>query len=139
MLDPRGRLLIAALGFAGCSTPLCYPDREETTHFRRRTEMRMLLDIKIPHETFNAAVRDGSVGEKLQRILEATKPEAVYFTGRDGRRGVTMIVNLDDPSKIPTFAEPWFLTFNADVEFRVTMTPEDLARAGLDALGKKWA
>ena len=41
--------------------------------------MRMLLDIKIPHETFNAAVRDGSVGEKLQRILEATKPEAVYF------------------------------------------------------------
>ena len=101
--------------------------------------MRMLLDIKIPHETFNAAVRDGSVGEKLQRILEATKPEAVYFTGRDGRRGVTMIVNLEDPSKIPTFAEPWFLTFNADVEFRVTMTPEDLARAGLDALGKKWA
>jgi hypothetical protein len=47
-----------------------------------------------------------------------------------------MIVNLDDPSKIPTFAEPWFLTFNADVELRVAMTPEDLARAGLDALGK---
>ena len=41
--------------------------------------MRMLLDIKIPHETFNAAVRDGSAGEKLKRILEATKPEAVYF------------------------------------------------------------
>lgn len=101
--------------------------------------MRMLLDVKIPHETFNAAVRDGSVGEKLKRILEATKPEAVYFTERDGRRGAIMIVNLDDPSKIPTFAEPWFLTFNANVEFHVTMTPEDLARAGLDALGKKWA
>ena len=40
--------------------------------------MRMLLDVKIPHETFNAAVRDGSAGEKLKRILEATKPEAVY-------------------------------------------------------------
>lgn len=106
---------------------------------RRRSEMRMLLDVKIPHETFNAAVRDGSVGEKLKRILEATKPEAVYFTERDGQRGAIMIVNLDDPSKIPAFAEPWFLTFNADVEFRVAMTPEDLARAGLDALGKKWA
>ena len=101
--------------------------------------MRMLLDVKIPHEAFNAAVRDGSAGEKLKRILEATKPEAVYFTERNGHRGATMIVNLDDPSKIPTFAEPWFLTFNADVEFRVAMTPEDLARAGLDALGKKWA
>ena len=101
--------------------------------------MRMLLDVKIPHEAFNAAVRDGSAGEKLKRILEATKPEAVYFTERNGHRSATMIVNLDDASKIPTFAEPWFLTFNADVEFRVAMTPEDLARAGLDALGKKWA
>lgn len=63
----------------------------------------------------------------------------VYFTERDGQRGAIMIANLDDPSKIPTFAEPWFLTFNADVELRVAMTPEDLARAGLDALGKKWA
>ena len=101
--------------------------------------MRMLLDIKIPHEMFNAAVRDGSAGEKLKRILEATKPEAVYFTERDGHRGAFMIVNLDDPSKIPALAEPWFLTFSADVKFHVMMTPEDLARAGLDALGKKWA
>ncbi len=101
--------------------------------------MKMLLQAKIPHETFNAAVRDGSAGEKLKRILEATKPEVVYFTERDGHRGAIMIVNLDDASKIPMFAEPWFLTFNADVEFHVAMTPEDLARAGLDALGKKWA
>ena len=100
--------------------------------------MRMLLDVKIPHETFNAAVRDGSAGEKLKRILEATKPEAVYFTERDGHRGGILIVNLDDPSKIPALVEPWFLTFNADVEIRVAMTPEDLARAGLDTLGKKW-
>ncbi|HEY5725022.1 MAG TPA: hypothetical protein VIX40_03620 [Methylomirabilota bacterium] len=52
-------------------------------------------------------------------VLEATKPEAVYFTERDGQRGAIMIVDLDDPSKIPTFVEPWFLTFNADVELRV--------------------
>jgi hypothetical protein len=100
--------------------------------------MKMLLQVKIPHETFNTAVRDGSAGEKLKRILEATKPEVVYFTERDGQRGAIMIVNLDDPSRVPMFAEPWFLTFNADVEFRIAMTPEDLARGGLDALGKKW-
>ena len=101
--------------------------------------MRMLLQVRIPHESFNAAVRDGSAGDKLKRILEATKPEVVYFTEQDGERGAIMVVNLEDPSKVPMFAEPWFLTFNADVEFRVAMTPEDLARAGLDALGKKWA
>ena len=101
--------------------------------------MRMLLSAKIPHETFNAAVRDGSAGEKLKRILDATKPEATYFTEQNGQRAAIMIVNLADPSQIPALAEPWFLTFNANVEFHVVMTPEDLARAGLDALGKKWA
>ena len=106
---------------------------------RRTEDMRMLFSVKIPNATFNAAVRDGTAGQKLNRILEATKPEAVYFTELDGHRGAIMIVNLEDPSKVPTFAEPWFLTFDADVEFRVVMTPDDLARAGLDALGRKWA
>ena len=101
--------------------------------------MKMLIFAKIPHETFNAAVRDGSAGDKLKKILEATRPEAVYFTEIGGRRAAVMVVEVADPSKIPTFAEPWFLTFNADVEFHPVMTPDDLARAGLDALGKQWA
>ncbi len=101
--------------------------------------MRMLLQVRIPHERFNAAVRDGSAGSKLNRILEETKPESVYFMERDGQRGAVMIVEMADASKIPTFAEPWFLTFNADVEFHPVMSPEDLKRAGLDALGKKWS
>jgi hypothetical protein len=49
------------------------------------------------------------------------------------------IVDLPDPSKIPALAEPWFLTFEADVEFRVVMSPDDLKRAGLDELGKQWS
>ena len=101
--------------------------------------MRMLLQVAIPHEQFNAAVRDGTAGAKLNRILEETKPEAVYFTERNGQRGAVMIVELADASGISALAEPWFLTFNADLEFRPVMTPEDLQRAGLDALGKKWS
>jgi len=49
--------------------------------------MRMLLHVRIPHTEFNAAVRDGSVEKKMKQILEQTKPEAVYFTEYDGRRG----------------------------------------------------
>jgi len=41
--------------------------------------MRVLLNVRIPHRQFNAAVKDGTAGPKLNRILEATKPEAVYF------------------------------------------------------------
>jgi hypothetical protein len=101
--------------------------------------MRMLLHVKVPHDAFNAAVKDGSAGKKMRRILDELKPEAVYFTEYGGRRGAIIIINVDDPSKVPSLAEPWFLTFNADCEFHVVMTPEDLARAGLDELGKKWA
>jgi hypothetical protein len=98
----------------------------------------MLLKVTLPHEKFNAAVRDGSAGKKLNMILEALKPEAVYFTEQNGGRGAYMIVDLADPSKIPALAEPWFLLFNASVEFKVVMSPEELKKAGLDDLGKKW-
>ena len=101
--------------------------------------MRMLLHVKFPHEPFNAAVKDGTAGKKIRRILDELKPEAVYFGDFQGLRGGIMIVNLDDPSKIPAIAEPWFLTFNTEVAIRVVMTPEDLAKAGLDVLGKKWS
>jgi hypothetical protein len=100
--------------------------------------MRMLLNVRIPHAEFNAAMKDGTAGSKLNRVLEAINPEAVYFTEQNGQRGAVLIVDLPDPSKIPALAEPWFLAFHADVEFRVAMTPEDLKRAGLEELGKSW-
>jgi hypothetical protein len=101
--------------------------------------MKILLNVTIPHGPFNEAVKDGTAGPKLDRILAAMNPEAVYFTEQDGHRGAIVIVDLPDASKIPALAEPWFLCFEADVEFRVVMTPEDLKRAGLDALGRAWA
>lgn len=100
--------------------------------------MRILLDVQVPNETFNAAVRDGTAGSKMQRILEELEPEAAYFTEREGQRSFTLVVDLEDPSRIPSIAEPLFLTFDAEVHFRVVMTPDDLARAGLEELGEKW-
>ena len=100
--------------------------------------MRMLMNVKIPHHTFNAAVKDGTVGTKLNKILEAIKPEAVYFTEQNGQRGAVLIVNVPNDAKIPALAEPWFLTFEADVEFRIAMTPDDLKHSGIDGMGKAW-
>jgi hypothetical protein len=101
--------------------------------------MRVLLNVKFPHREFNQAVRDGTVGQKIRHILEIAKPEAVYFTEQNGQRAAILIIDLIEPSKVPAFAEPWFLTFNADVEFHVVMTPEDLKKAGLEDLGKTWS
>jgi hypothetical protein len=97
------------------------------------------MHVQMPLEPFNTAVRDGTVGRKIQQVLEAIKPEASYFTEQNGRRGGIFVVNVKDSSDVPMLAEPWFLAFNAEVEFRIAMTPEDLARADLAALGKKWA
>ncbi len=101
--------------------------------------MKVLLNVKMPHHVFNAALRDGTAGAKLNRILEAINPEAAYFTEQNGHRSAILIVDLPDASKIPALAEPWFLSFEADVELRTVMTPDDLKRAGLDELGKKWS
>jgi hypothetical protein len=100
--------------------------------------MRVLVQASFPHEPFNAMVRAGTAGDALKRILADTKPEAVYFTEVDGKRTAIFVVDLKDASRIPAIAEPWFLTFGADVRFHPTMTPDDLARAGLEELGKKW-
>ena len=100
--------------------------------------MRMLLEVSANQEIFNAGVKDGSAGQKLGRILEEIKPEAVYFSAVDGKRTAYIVVNIDNASQISSIAEPFFLTFNASVKIHPVMTPEDLGNAGLDELGKKW-
>jgi len=101
--------------------------------------MRMLVKAKMPVAEFNAAVKDGSAGQKLGRIFDALKPETVYFTEMNGHRCAIMLINVDDPAQVPSIAEPFFLLFNAEVSFHIVMSPEDLKRAGLEELGKKWA
>ena len=100
--------------------------------------MRMLIDVNFPLEPFNTLIRNGTAGQKIQQILEDVKPEAVYFSERHGKRGAILIVDVAEPSKVPSIAEPFFLTFNASVEFHVVMGPDELASAGLEELGKKY-
>jgi len=100
--------------------------------------MRMIMLVQFPIEPFNTAVRNGTVGATAKKILDAVKPEHIWFSEREGKRGAILVVNVDSPSDVPRLAEPWFLAFNAQVEFRIAMTPEDLGRANLDALGKIW-
>jgi hypothetical protein len=101
--------------------------------------MKMLLTVAIPHEPFNALVKSGKAGETLGRILDAIKPEAAYFTEQDGTRGGVFVVDVQKASDVPSIAEPFFLNFQASCKFRILMSPEDLQKAGLEEIGKKWA
>ena len=100
--------------------------------------MRYLMRVSIPNEPFNSYVREGTVGRLMGRILEETKPESIYFTEQDGRRGALAVYNIEKVSQVPVLSEPWFLTFDAECHFQIAMTPDDLKQAGLDDLGKRW-
>ena len=100
--------------------------------------MRMIMNVEMPLEPFNTAVRDGTAGEIIGKILDACKPEAVYFTEQNGRRGAMLVVQVERESQIPALSEPWFLQFEAECKFRIVMTPADLQQAELETLGKKW-
>ncbi len=103
--------------------------------------MRILLKVSIPVEKGNAACKAGKLGTTIKAILDEQKPEAAYFTEFEGERTGLIFVDLKDPSEIPVLAEPWFLAFDAAVEFHPAMTPEDLAKAGpaIEAAVKKYS
>lgn len=100
--------------------------------------MRFMMHVTLPVDKFNEALRNGSAGQSLGRILEEIKPEAAYFCAENGQRGGFFIVNMDSTMEMPKLAEPFFMTFNASVEFLPCMTPQDLQGAGLDAIAAKW-
>ena len=92
--------------------------------------MRFLLKVNIPVESGNAAAKLGKLGGTIQSILADLKPEAVYFTDDNGQRTAFIFLDMQDASRIPAIAEPWFLAFNASIEIHPVMIPDDLAKAG---------
>jgi hypothetical protein len=101
--------------------------------------MRTIMLVRFPVEPFNSLARNGLAGLKIHQILDDMKPEAAYFTELDGHRGGIFVVNVADPSDLAVLGEPWFLTFDAEVQFKIAMTIDDLVHASLEGLGKKWA
>jgi hypothetical protein len=100
----------------------------------------MMCKVSIPVDTGNAAVRDGSIVQKIQSILGEMNPEAAYFTDDGGKRTGLIFFDMADTSEIPAIAEPWFLAFNASIELKAVMNADDLAKAhpGLIAAAKKY-
>ena len=91
--------------------------------------MRCLLKVSIPVETGNAKISDGSLGKTIESILADLKPEAAYFAADNGKRTGFIFFDLKDTSQIPDVAEPWFLAFDAHIEFHPAMNLDDLKKA----------
>jgi hypothetical protein len=92
--------------------------------------MRMLLKVNVPVQAGNAAITNGDIPKKLQKILGDIKPEAAYFAEDNGERTGYIFFDMKDQSELPAVAEPFFLAFGARVTVRPAMTIEDLGKAG---------
>ena len=90
--------------------------------------MRTMLRWTVPVEKGNEALKDGSLAETVQELLEQLKPEAAYFMPIDGKRSGMFVFDMQDPSQIPQIAEGLFTKLNAAVEFLPVMNAEDLKR-----------
>src|SRR5690242_5472637 len=91
--------------------------------------MRCLLKVSIPVETGNAGIADGTLPRTIESIVNELKPEAAFFAEENGKRTGFIFIDLKDSSQIPAVAEPWFLAFNAQVEFHPAMNLEDLKKS----------
>ncbi len=103
--------------------------------------MRCLLKVSMPTEVTNQHVIDGSLGETIESILSEIKPEAAYFAEEHGIRTGYIFCDLKEESDIPAIAEPWFLAFHAQVEFRPAMNVADLKKAApsFEKVAKKYS
>ncbi len=102
--------------------------------------MRCLLKVNLPVENGNEAALNGTLGSTIESILNNLKPEAAYFAEDNGKRTGFIVVDLQDSSQIPSIAEPWFLAFNAHVEFHPCMNIDDLKKAapGIESAVKQY-
>ena len=101
--------------------------------------MRLMLTVRVPTDEGNEMVKNGTLGETIQTILEDIKPEAAYFSDIEGARGGYFVVNVDDASEIPAVVEPFMLKARATVQMHPVLTPEDLGRSSIDQVAQKYA
>ncbi len=103
---------------------------------RGRSSMRVLMKISIPVEAGNKAVADGSLPKAVMGFVDAFHPEACYFVAEGGRRTGLFFFDLEDPTAIPSAAEPFLMHLNAGIELTPAMDLDDM-KAGVARAAKK--
>lgn len=88
--------------------------------------MRTLLKVTADTQMANAAIQDGSLPKVIKETMDRIKPESSYFLTENGNRTSFMVFDLQDPSDIPSIAEPLFSVLKAKVEFHPVMNVEEL-------------
>jgi hypothetical protein len=97
--------------------------------------MRFMITCRVPMDKGNELARTGTLGQRVQAIVEELQPETAYFSDMEGGQGGYLIVEMEDASQIPAIAEPLFLGLGATIQIHPVTTTEDLTK-GVTAIGQ---
>ncbi len=96
--------------------------------------MRMMLRAVVDTEAGNEALRNGSMLEVIEQMMQQLNPEAAYFVGsEDGQRSCVVVFDMADPSQLPAISEPLFQIGRARVTLSPCMNLDDVQK-GLSQL-----
>jgi hypothetical protein len=98
--------------------------------------MRMMMKVSMPVEAGNKGVKEGILPKTVMGFVEQMKPEACYFGPQDGKRTAIFFFDLQDPTLIPTIAEPFFTNLNASIEMTPVMNLDEM-KAGVEKAMKR--
>ncbi len=90
--------------------------------------MRTLMNVRIPVDGGNKAIRDGLLQSVVTSAIEELKPEASYFYSEGGERTALLVFDLKDPSLIPLVAERFRQGLSAQVQLTPAMNFDDLKK-----------
>jgi hypothetical protein len=96
--------------------------------------MRMMLRAVVDTEAGNEALRNGSMLQVIEQMMQQLNPEAAYFVGsEDGQRSCVVVFDMADPSQLPAISEPLFQIGKARVTLSPCMNLDDVQK-GLSQL-----
>ncbi|WP_432141163.1 hypothetical protein [Streptomyces sp. bgisy084] len=95
--------------------------------------MRMVLTARIPTETGNEVIQNGSLPKIMETAIAALQPEAAYFTLDGGERTAYFYFDMKESSQMPTLLESFFMDLHAKVSLQPVMNTAEL-RTGLGHL-----
>ncbi|MEU1372552.1 hypothetical protein ABZ442_02665 [Streptomyces triculaminicus] len=95
--------------------------------------MRTLLRARMDTRAGNEALRNGTMSQVVEEMIERLHPEAAYFTALDGGRTCLLVFDMEDSSQMPAVCEKLFTEMEAEVELHPVMNADDLKK-GLAAL-----
>jgi len=87
--------------------------------------MRFLMKIQMPTPAENPVMADPDFQQKMRALLLQVNALSASSGMTAGRRVDHIIVDVDDPAKLPAIAEPFFLWLNVVPEFLRQLSGEE--------------